>query len=310
MYQIRQAAINRLSRAASSIQRARLVHSWREAEQTIRRLHSDAYTILGINEKSSMQEIKAQYYRICRQLHPDTQTAHQQQPPPLLNIEQTRWSAMSIGERQSAMREQFGMVRDAYEILANAQVRHKYDAMRQRQDRWKARRRDPWASEQPMFTGKKKSPEEARKERLLLWGVFGFLGIVLVMSSYQRLLTVEKQRERLEKEHYRSTRMLQVARERALEKWCQVPPDHLDEYEFKRLASAQKANGEMQQGDFHLLWPDGVGLGLIALLDEKQLCGVLSRSRVTHDEALARLRPTAQRALQKDPIVAHYINNS
>ncbi|KAJ1751476.1 hypothetical protein LPJ79_002054 [Coemansia sp. RSA 1821] len=299
MHRARHVANNKLSRAAGTRQ-ARLVHSWHEAEQIIRRLDADAYTTLGIAEKSSMQEIKAQYYRICRQLHPDTQTAHQHAPPPMLSIKQARWGAMSMQERQAAMREQFGRARDAYEILCNAQLRRKYDALRQRG----ARSQDPWASERPAFTGRPKTQEELRKERMLLWGVFGFLGVVLVLSNYQRLLSVEREMERVEREHRQASRTLQLARERALEKWCQVPPNHLSEYESRRLARDRG----MQQGDFHLLWPDGAGLGLIALLNDQQLCGVVSRSRVTQDETLARIRPTAQQALLQDPIVAHYIN--
>ncbi|KAJ2449140.1 hypothetical protein EV183_005059 [Coemansia sp. RSA 2336] len=287
-----------VSRATGS--QVRRAHGWHEADQVIRRLDADAYTTLGVTEKSSMQEIKAQYYRICRQLHPDTQTAHQHAPPPTLSIKQTRWEAMSMHERQAAMREQFGRARDAYEILSSAQLRHKYDAIRQRG----RRRADPWASERPAFTGTPKTREQIRNERLLVWGAFGFLGVVLVIANYQRLLSAEREMERAEREHLGASRTLQLARERALEKWCQVPPHCLGEYESRRLARDKG----MQQGDFHVLWPDGTGLGLIALLDDQQLCGVVSRSRVIHDDALARVRPAAQQALLQDPIVAHYIN--
>ncbi|KAJ1836046.1 hypothetical protein LPJ70_006166, partial [Coemansia sp. RSA 2708] len=171
--------------------RRRLVHSWHDAERLVSRFKADAYTTLGVSEKSPASEIKQQYYRICRQLHPDTQTAHQEQAPSLVAVSQEQWRGMNVGERQQAMREQFSAVRDAYEVLADPHVRRKYDMVRQRRALVSSGRRwpeavDPWAGERPAFTGRRKTSADARRERLLLWGVFGFLGVCLVLSNYQR----------------------------------------------------------------------------------------------------------------------------
>ncbi|KAJ2803997.1 DnaJ sub A member 3, mitochondrial [Coemansia guatemalensis] len=302
----------------------RTVHSWNEAERIIARLNSDAYKVLGVDERSSFDEIKQQYYRVCRQLHPDTQTSHQTQAPSLLQIDQAQWQHMSTGQRQAAMREQFAVVRDAYEILSDANARRLYDARNcQRTGRalrsWRPTAADVWASERPAFAGGEPSAAQKQQDRLTKWGLFGFLGVLLLAANYQRLLNYEDQRLRSGAEDLRATQMLSTARGRALEKWREVPPEHMREYEYRRLHSARAMNTAaetggnlrdadvVRQGEFHKLWPNGSGLGLVALLDENQLCGIDSRRRAATDEKLSKSRPAAQRALAKDRIVRKYM---
>ncbi|KAJ2371984.1 hypothetical protein GGI05_007716, partial [Coemansia sp. RSA 2603] len=56
-------------------------------------------------------------------------------------------------------------------------------------------------------------------------------------------------------------KMLARVRERAMEKCREVPPEQAMQFEARRLRSAQNS------------------LGLIALLDDSQLCGIESRRR-------------------------------
>ncbi|KAJ2356436.1 mdj1 protein precursor [Coemansia sp. RSA 2618] len=337
MQSVCRTALHRLGRTALDVQNRRSVHSWHEAERLISKLKVDAYTTLGVSEASPASEIKQKYYKICRQLHPDTQAAHQDCVPPLLGTAQAQWHAMAIGERQRVLRERFAATHDAYEILSDNKVRSRYDAMRRQGARPRfghlyTGRGDPWASERPAFAGGQLSAEERRRARRLVWGVFGFLGVMLVVANYQRQHSLEDVVRRAKEEHDKSTRMLATARERALEKWREVPPGYLGEYEARRLHAVQalgqpsegmvrgqpgkdmvsgQPGGELvQQGEFHQLWPHGAGLGLIALLDDAQLCGIRARSQVATDERLARVRPNAQRALEKDRIVRRYLQHS
>ncbi|KAJ2083059.1 hypothetical protein H4R24_001098 [Coemansia sp. RSA 988] len=302
----------------------RTVHSWSEAERIVARLNNDAYKTLGVNEHSSFDEIKQQYYRVCRQLHPDTQSLHQKQVPSLLQLDQTQWQHMSTGQRQTVMREQFANVRDAYEILSDINVRRWYDSRYHRRTgrgprSWRPTVADSWASERPAFAGGEPSATQKQQERLAKWGLFGFLGVLLLVGTYQRLLNYEDQRLVSSAEEFRTMQMLSTARGRALEKWREVPPEHMREYEYHRLHSARAMTaaaktGEtlcdsevVHQGEFHKLWPNGSGLGLLALLNENQLCGIYSRRRAATDETLSKSRLAAQRALAKDRIVQKYM---
>ncbi|PIA18607.1 DnaJ-domain-containing protein [Coemansia reversa NRRL 1564] len=301
----------------------RMVHIWNEAERIIARLNTDAYKTLGVDENSTYDEIKQQYYRVCRQLHPDTQTSNQTQVPSLLHIDQVKWQHMSTGQRQAAMREQFAVVRDAYEILSDANVRRWYDAHRRQRfgiglRSWRPTTTDVWASERPGFAGGESGTAQKQHERLTKWGLFGFLGVLLLVGSYQRQLNYEDQRLFNNAEHLRAMQTLSTARGRAMEKWREVPPDHMREYEYRRLDSARAitaaAMGKnlrdtevVRQGEFHKLWPHGSGLGLVALLNENQLCGIYSRRRAATDRTLSKSRLAAQNALVNDRIVRKYM---
>ncbi|KAJ1959799.1 hypothetical protein GGI12_004149 [Dipsacomyces acuminosporus] len=54
--------------------------SWREADQIFRKLNADPYKVLSVSENSSLAEIKSQYYRLCRELHPDTVNSTEDAP--------------------------------------------------------------------------------------------------------------------------------------------------------------------------------------------------------------------------------------
>ncbi|KAJ1732796.1 hypothetical protein LPJ61_001886 [Coemansia biformis] len=274
---------------------------------------ASAYAALGIGERSTAAEAKAQYFRICRQLHPDARAAEQAQVPSLLlGVSQTQWQAMGAAQRQAAVRDRFLAAREAYETLSTPSARQRYHAQSARQAAAAAAARayDPWAEERPAFSQRPQTEDQARRERMVVWGMFGFVGIMLVVVGAQQLLVHEDRLRHYGAEHLQSMRMLDTARGRALEKWREVPPDGIHEFEACRLRCARDmaATGAplVHQGEFHQLWPHGVGLGLIALLGDSQLCGVESRRRVATDAALADARPATQQALAGDCVVGRY----
>ncbi|KAJ2276110.1 hypothetical protein EV176_002481 [Coemansia sp. RSA 451] len=314
MQSVGKTILRRLACSANHTNNRRTVHSWPEAKRLISKLKADAYTTLRVSETSTSSEIKQQYYNICRQLHPDTRAAYQEQAPPLLNINQIQWQNMSIEQRQHALRDQFSAARDAYEILSDENVRQQYNAMRQHKRVHSGpAKADIWSNERPVFTGQWHSADEKRRLRLLTFGVFGFLGVMLVVDHYLQQLMVEHHLQQQEHTHQQAVRDLDTARERALEKWREVPPNCLGEYEARRLRSSQMMGARsheddiVRQGEFHKLWPHGSGLGLISVLDEEQLCGLHARTQIASG-SLARIRPSAKRALAKDPIVRRYMH--
>ncbi|KAJ2662079.1 mdj1 protein precursor [Coemansia sp. RSA 1199] len=313
MQSVGKTVLRRLACLSNHTHNRRTVHSWPEAKRLISKLKTDAYTTLRVSETSTSSEIKHKYYNICRQLHPDTRAEYQEQVPPLLNINQPQWQAMSIEQRQHALRDQFSMARDAYVILSDENIRQQYNAMRQHKSaHLGSAKADVWGNERPVFTGQRYRAEEKRRLQLLTFGVFGFIGVVLVVDNYLQQLLAERKLQWEQNEHQQCIRILDTARERALEKWREVPPNHLGEFEARRLRSSQiNAHNEevVGQGEFHKLWPHGAGLGLISVLDDDELCGIHARMQIATDESLARIRPSAQRMLAKDPIVCRYMHS-
>ncbi|KAJ2775790.1 hypothetical protein IWQ57_000200 [Coemansia nantahalensis] len=273
----------------------------------VRPTHADAHAELGTGAHSTLAEIKAQYYRICRQLHPDAGAAGQAQVPSLLRgVSQAQWQAMDGGERQAAVREQFLAARDAYEALADPALRSRHHATRQRAA---PRAGDPWAAERPR-AGPPPTAAEERRERAAAWALLGLLGMAAVVAGAQQQLAHERRMQRLQAEDLLSARLLDAARERALEKCREVPPAAMGEFEARwlRTAQARAAGADAgSQGELHRLWPHGAGLGLLAVLRDSQLCGVDSRRQVAADPALAQARPAARRTLARDPVVARYL---
>ncbi|KAJ2717114.1 hypothetical protein H4R19_000199 [Coemansia spiralis] len=224
---------------------------------------------------------------------------------------------MDMEQRQTAVHERFLAAREAYEVLADPAARNRYHASRRNQNQPVAHTVDPWAAERPR-PGPPQTPAEAQYERAARWGLLGFIGVLLLVAGAQQQLAYEEYLQRQGAEHLLSVRLLATARERALERWREVPPGRIREFEARRLRSAptlaagQLVNDDgspaVRQGEFHKLWPHGAGLGLLALLRDSQLCGLESRYRIATDPALADARPAARRALAQDRVVAKYID--
>ncbi|KAJ1888370.1 hypothetical protein LPJ66_008615 [Kickxella alabastrina] len=290
-----------------------------EPEQIFSGLKSDAYTTLGVDERSSADEIKVRYYRLCRELHPDTisQTTAESALPKSLGISDTQWKTLGFDERKTALRDRFVKVQAAYEVLSNAELRHKYNMYRRRRQSYMDDAQkgpyDVWGQERPpaYHDGRQKTEEERRNEKRVMLGILGFTGVLAVIMWYQELIKHEDVLRISGMEHLQSMRMLSDARERAKERWREVPPDHAMEYETRRLQSSSRSeiNGGdgVATGEYHKIWPHGTGLGLMALLEDNQLCGVESRKRAGADPEVLSTRQAARHALEDDSVVRKYM---
>ncbi|KAJ2158802.1 hypothetical protein GGF46_003493 [Coemansia sp. RSA 552] len=187
-------ALLRQCRPASGLGSLRRVHSGHGGKQAIRRLKKDAYTTLGVGAQSTPEEVKAQYYRVCRQLQPGTQTADQEQVPSLLGMGQAQWAALDYGGRQKAIREQFAAAREAYEVLGDSALRRQHDVVRSG-SRYNAMRRgtvrDPWAGEGPAGPRKAEAEGETEGERRLISVVVVLMGAAMMVGAYQHMLLVD-----------------------------------------------------------------------------------------------------------------------
>ncbi|KAJ2001435.1 mdj1 protein precursor, partial [Coemansia thaxteri] len=228
----------------------------------------DPYKVLGMSEGSSASEVKAAYYRLCRVLHPDAYSMASKTRPAAVLVEEYEWTRLSAEERRKLLHDRFIEVRDAYEVLSDPRLRRQYDACRAgRQDMHHSRHSDLWARERPAgFQARAKTREERQAERRLTAGVFGLLAILAVVSWTQRQVKHEEAMRVAEMQNARSVEVLSSARRRAMEKWREAPPGRVMEYEAARLRPDATAD------ELRRLWPHGVGLGLVALLDDSQLC--------------------------------------
>ncbi|KAI7825934.1 hypothetical protein BX661DRAFT_171890 [Kickxella alabastrina] len=290
-----------------------------EPEKIFSGLKSDAYTTLGVDERSSADEIKARYYKLCRELHPDTirQTTAESALPKSLGIGDTQWKTLGFDERKTALRDRFVKVQAAYEVLSDAELRHKYNMYRRRRQSYiddaQKGSYDVWGQERPpaYHDGRQKTEEERRNEKRIMLGILGFTGVLAVIMWYQELVKHEDVLRISGMEHLRSMRMMSDARERAKERWREVPPDHAMEYEARRLQNSSRSgiNGGdgVATGEYHKIWPHGAGLGLMALLEDNQLCGVESRKRAGADPEVLSTRQAARHALEDDSIVHKYM---
>ncbi|KAJ2863851.1 hypothetical protein GGI22_001859 [Coemansia erecta] len=257
------------------------------------KLGGNAYRILGVESTSTATEIKQRYYKLCRELHPDTSANTKPS-----GLEDEEWRQMGSDARRRAKHERFVMVAGAYEVLSDPELRRKYNVHIQAE----RRARDPWASERPsMYEHWQRSQPQDSGDSRMLWGVFGFIGILTLVGVVQRMWRYEDMRWIREMENLKAARALETARERARERMREVPPGFLGEYEARRLG---KAPADVE---FTSLWPHGSGLGLVALLSDNQLCGLRSRQQVADDPAVARSRGAARRALANDRIVGKYL---
>ncbi|KAJ1798305.1 hypothetical protein LPJ59_002582 [Coemansia sp. RSA 2399] len=276
--------------AGSCVRRA---HSWTEAHRVFAKLGDNAYRILGVESTSSAAEIKQHYYKLCRELHPDTSANTKPS-----GLEDEEWRQMGPDARRRAVHERFVMVTGAYEVLSDPELRRKYNVHIQAE----RRARDPWASERPsMYEHWQRSQSQNSGDSRLLWGVFGFIGILTLVSVVQRAWQYEDMQWIREMEHLKAAHALETARERARERMREVPPGLMGEYEVRRLGRAPA------DVEFASLWPHGSGLGLVALLSDNQLCGLRSRQQVADDPAVARSRDAARRALACDRVVGKYL---
>ncbi|KAJ1723137.1 mdj1 protein precursor [Coemansia erecta] len=302
-------------------------HTSSEADRIVLRLGTkDAYKTLGVDKHSTAAEIKTKYYELCRELHPDTisrATAIEAPAPASLGISNTQWYRMSLDEKRNLLRDHFVAVRDAYEVFSDAGLRKRYDMYRGRSTglgngERSAGPQDVWAKERPTVSRRWKTDEEKRDEKRIGIGILGFASVLAIVMGYQKLVQSEDLQRISGIEHFRSVKVLARARERAMEKWREVPPEQAMLFETRRLRSAQNSRHggrspeemALRAGEYHKLWPDGAGLGLIALLDDSQLCGVESRKRVATDPELPAMRSAAQRALERDRIVRRYYMTS
>ncbi|KAJ1804463.1 hypothetical protein LPJ56_006727, partial [Coemansia sp. RSA 2599] len=291
-------------------------HSSSEADRILGRLKTDAYKTLGVDGCSTSAEIKTKYYQLCRELHPDAQghiLETKAKAPGSLAISEQQWQRLSTGEKQKVLREQFVAVQEAYEVLSDAALRRKYDTMYRSSPGSTRVYRDVWAKERPTVNRTWQTEEEKLNEKRIKIGIIGFSIVFAVVLGYQKLVQHEDLLRIGGIEHFRSVKVLSRARERAMEKWREVPPEHAMEYESRRLQRAQlghagmtEEDAAMRAGEYHRIWPHGSGLGLIALLGDDQLCGVGSRSRAAMDPALPAVRMAAQKALERDRIVRKY----
>eukprot|EP00038_Savillea_parva_P029286 m.70048 g.70048 ORF g.70048 m.70048 type:complete len:200 (+) comp8622_c0_seq2:281-880(+) len=69
---------------------------------------ADHYNVLGVSHTASTNEIKTQYYKLCKRMHPDT-----------------------ADHNEAASPEAFQQLRTAYGILVDPTSRRQYDAIRQ-----------------------------------------------------------------------------------------------------------------------------------------------------------------------------------
>ncbi|KAJ2014781.1 hypothetical protein H4S03_003304 [Coemansia sp. S3946] len=288
--------------------------SQHEAEAMFARLGSDAYQTLGASKESSSGEIKWRYYQLCRELHPDLHRTENDIKPLSVPVSDKAWLALGDEGRCRLVREQFSSVLSAYEVLSDAGLRHQYDLYRERGRQhlaphgsgpaWQA---DPWASERPTppSTRRQKTREQKLADKQLTLGVFGLLGGMMLVSWFKRQAQYEDELRLAELRHDLSTEALESAHRQAMEKWREAPPGHVMEYEAKRLAPTRP--GVKKADELRALWPEGSGLGLIALLDDSQLCGVHARTSVAEDPEVARQRARTTRALESDKVVSRYI---
>ncbi|KAJ2701361.1 mdj1 protein precursor [Coemansia sp. IMI 203386] len=304
---------------ASSSKQHSSRHSPNEAHRILSRLKIDVYKTLGVDKSSTAAEIKTKYYQLCRQLHPDTldhTIDAKTKVPACLGISEMQWLALDAEAKRKALREQFVAVQDAYEVLSDAALRKTYDTMQRTCGGGSSRPgaySDVWARERPTVNRKWQTEEEKINEKRIKFGIIGFSIVFAIVLGYQKLVQHEDLLRIGGIEHFRSVKVLSRARERAMEKWREVPPEHAMEYESRRLHQAQNMHMEMtdedaamRAGEYHRIWPYGSGLGLIALLRDEQLCGVGSRSRVAMDPGMPAARVAAQKALERDRIVRRY----
>ncbi|KAJ1834502.1 hypothetical protein LPJ73_007802, partial [Coemansia sp. RSA 2703] len=202
-------------------------HTSSEADQIVLRLGTNnAYKTLGVDEHSAAAEIKAKYYELCRELHPDTisrTTAAAAAAPASLGISNARWHRMRLEEKRTLLRDHFDAVRDAYEVLSDSQLRKRYDMYRRRgvnisSDGKRMRPQDVWANERPTVSRRWKTEEEKREENRIGLGILGFAAVVAIVTGYQKLVQHEDLQRISGIEHFRSMKMLARVRERAMEK--------------------------------------------------------------------------------------------
>ncbi|KAJ2724723.1 mdj1 protein precursor [Coemansia sp. Benny D115] len=258
-----------------------------EATRMLARLRgADAYQTLGIDRKATAGELKSKYYELCRQLHPDTAADR---------------------SNTAATRERFVAVQDAYAVLSDPQLRRYYDGKQTRQS-------DPWARERPHSAGGWKSERERKTDRLVAWGLVGFAAVTSMVLTMQKLVVGADTAHQMDMHHWRSVRMLEDARERARERWREVPREYAAETEARRLRAAQRRHsgdkGGRVEDDWLLEWQSrGVGLGLLPLLGDRQLCG-LGQSGFgggSAADAKSVRCENVRRALQGDRIVQRYV---
>ncbi|KAJ2660230.1 hypothetical protein IWW48_003062 [Coemansia sp. RSA 1200] len=290
---------------------ARPTHSWTEAHRMFARLgNDDAYRILGVEPTCTREEIKQQYYRLCRELHPDTYRY-----TTTASADEAGRNTDSDHGRRRVIHERFVAVGSAYEVLSDPELRSKYDIHRERivtgvGSGGQKRARDPWASERPHgHWGRQKSREQTANDRRLTWGVFGFLGVLMAVGMFQKSAQYEDMRLAHELEHLKSTRALESVRERARERMREAPPGTaLRDYEARRLrAAAADADAANDPVALDKMWPHGAGLGLVALLSDAQLCGADSRRQAAFDPDVVGGRDAARRALESDRVVGKYL---
>ncbi|KAJ2900172.1 DnaJ sub A member 3, mitochondrial [Coemansia aciculifera] len=281
------------------------------------RLGGDPYRTLGVCKKSTSSEIRWQYYRLCRELHPDTQRLDSKARPAAATVGDQTWQQLDDEGRRKHLCERFAAVIGAYEVLSDAGLRQQYDAYIERKHYRRTASfggdkssgwRDPWASERPAPAnpGRQKTREERLADRQLTVGVFGLLGGMMLVSWFKRQTQQEDELRLAEMRHTLSTEALESAHRQAVEKWREAPPGHVMEYEAKRLAPPPKP-GVTKADELRELWPNGVGLGLLPLLDDSQLCGVRARASVAEDPEIARQRAATRRALASDKVISRYI---
>ncbi|KAJ1997759.1 DnaJ sub A member 3, mitochondrial [Coemansia sp. S85] len=283
-------------------------------EAMFARLGSDAYQTLGVSKESSKGEIKWRYYQLCRELHPDLHRLDSNKKPVSVSVSQQSWQALSEEGRSRLVRERFAAVLSAYEVLSNAGLRQQYDQYREcsrhlaSHSGWKGPA-DPWARERPArpssAAGRQRTREQELANKQLTLGVFGLLAGMMLVSWFKREAQYEDRLRLAELRHQMSTEALDLAHRRAMEKWREAPPGHVLEYEAKRLAPARA--GVKKADELQALWPEGSELGLIAVLDDSQLCGVRARTSVAEDPEIAKERARTRRALESDKVVGRYI---
>ncbi|KAJ2645093.1 hypothetical protein GGF44_000158 [Coemansia sp. RSA 1694] len=290
-------------------------HSPPKVEAMFARLGSDPYQTLGVEKKSSSSEIKWRYYQLCRELHPDLQHPGSDARPAAVTLDEQAWRQLDDEGRRRHLQDRFAAVLSAYEVLSDAGLRQRYDAYK---ERGRYRRtaplgsskawRDPWADERPAAASpaRQKTREERLADKRLTVGVFVLLSGMMLVSWFKRQAQQEDELRLAEMRHLLSVEALDSARRRAMEKWREAPPGHVMEYEAKRLAPPSKP-GVAKADELRALWPNGAGLGLIALLDDNQLCGVHARASIADDPEIARQRAATRRALASDKVVSRYI---